>query len=332
MKIYIYKGGFSIVKKSGVGSAVCHQEQMLRMTGAPLTDSWHDADVVHINTVFPDSVLAAYAARRQKKKVVYYGHSTMEDFRNSFTGSNLSAPYFKKWLCFCYGMGDVVLTPPEYSRRILSGYLIQRPLYAITNGVDTDFFRPDPEAGRRFRKKYRIPKEKKVVISAGHLIPRKGIFDFLQIASEMPDTVFIWFGGGNWWAVPQEVKRAVRRKTENVIFAGYVERRDLKDAYCGADAFLFCSQEETEGIVVLEALSCGIPVIVRRIPVYEGWLRENVHVFKAAGVKEFRSRLESICAGRCLDLTAAGRKLAEEHSLFLTGMRLDEIYQLEELS
>ncbi|OUQ23469.1 glycosyl transferase family 1 [Lachnoclostridium sp. An131] len=332
MKIYIYKGGFSIVKRSGVGSAVCHQEQMLRMTGAPLTDSWRNADVVHINTVFPDSALAAYVAGRQKKRVVYYGHSTMEDFRNSFIGSNFAAPYFKKWLCFCYGMGDLVLTPTEYSRRILEGYGIKKPLYAITNGVDTDFFRPDAEAGKRFRRKYGIPEGRKAVISAGHLIRRKGIFDFLQIASEMPDTMFVWFGGGSWWAVPRDVKRAVRRKPENVIFAGYVDRRELKDAYCGADAFLFCSQEETEGIVVLEALSCKVPVIVRRIPVYDGWLRENIHVFKAENAEEFRARLDMVCSGRCRDLTAAGRRLAEEHSLFLTGMRLNEIYQMEELS
>lgn len=52
MKIYIYKGGLSIVKKSGVGSAVQHQEQMLKETGAPIATSWKEADVVHINTVF----------------------------------------------------------------------------------------------------------------------------------------------------------------------------------------------------------------------------------------------------------------------------------------
>lgn len=108
MKIYLNKGGLSVVRKSGVGSAVRHQEQMLSETGAPVTEHWKEATAVHINTVFPDSFLAAYLAKKQGKKVIYYGYSTMEDFRNSFIGSNRMAPLFKKWICRCYEMGDVI--------------------------------------------------------------------------------------------------------------------------------------------------------------------------------------------------------------------------------
>lgn len=96
MKIYIYKGGLSLVAKSGVGSAIRHQEKMLRAAKVTVTDVWKEADIVQINTVLPDSPLVAQRARRQGKKVVYYGHSTMEDFKNSFIGSNLVAPLFKK--------------------------------------------------------------------------------------------------------------------------------------------------------------------------------------------------------------------------------------------
>ena len=71
MKIYIYKGGFSIVRKSGVGSAIQHQEQMLRETGAPLAGTWKEATVIHINTIFPDSAVVAYIARKQGKKGGY---------------------------------------------------------------------------------------------------------------------------------------------------------------------------------------------------------------------------------------------------------------------
>ena len=81
MKIYIYKGGLSLVAKSGVGSAIRHQEKMLRAAKVTVTDVWKEADIVQTNTVLPDSPLVARRARRQGKKVVYYGHSTMEDLR-----------------------------------------------------------------------------------------------------------------------------------------------------------------------------------------------------------------------------------------------------------
>lgn len=87
------------------------------------------------------------------------------------------------------------------------------------------------------------------------------------------------------------MKRLLRSKPDNVIFAGFVKQEELRQAYCGADAFAFFSYEETEGIVVLEALACEIPIVLRDIPVYENWLEDGVQVYKASDVKEFRQKL-----------------------------------------
>ena len=98
------------------------------------------------------------------------------------------------------------------------------------------------------------------------------------------------------------------------------------DAYCGADAFAFFSYEETEGIVVLEALSCEIPVIVRDIPVYEKWLEDGVQVGKQRIRFLMNRPLREILSGeqeeeiRCR--TQAGRVLAEEHSMRATGGKI----------
>lgn len=68
------------------------------------------------------------------------------------------------------------------------------------------------------------------------------------------------------------------------------------------------SHEETEGIVVLEALACGIPTVVRDIPVYNGWLREGQNAYKASGTDEFQQKAEGLLTGTLPDLTAAGRR------------------------
>ena len=331
MKIYIYKGGLSLVAKSGVGSAIRHQEKMLRAVGADVTEDWKEAAIVQINTVLPDAFLAARRARRQGKKVVYYGHSTMEDFKNSFIGSNLAAPLFKKWICHCYRQGDVVITPTEYSRRLLQNYDLQREIYALTNGVDIEFFHKTEQAGGQFRTLFHIPVDKKVVISAGHLIHRKGILDFLETARRMPDVIFLWFGGGNNALIPAEIKKAVAEKPENVIFAGFIPPIILRNAYSGADVFAFFSYEETEGIVVLEALSCEIPVIVRDIPVYEDWLTDGEQVRKATDVNSYEAAIRGILYSEpreeVLRRTRAGRELAEGHSMKATG---EKLYQIEQ--
>ena len=212
MKTYIYEGGLGIVAKSGVGSAIKHQKNMLKQADIEEAKSWKEADIIHMNTVFPDSVLAACLAKMQGKKVVYYGHSTMEDFRNSFIGSNRFASLFKKWICFCYSLGDIVITPTEYSKGLLESYGIQKKIYAVSNGVDTEFFqsRNKEKEKQELHEKYKIPMNRKVVVSAGHLIRRKGILDFLELAKMMPEITFIWFGGGNDSLVTQEVKEAVK--------------------------------------------------------------------------------------------------------------------------
>ena len=77
MRVFIYNGGLRLVGKSGVGQAILHQREMLRRARIDTADHWcQRAGAVHINTVLPDSVLAALAAKLMGRKVIYYGHST----------------------------------------------------------------------------------------------------------------------------------------------------------------------------------------------------------------------------------------------------------------
>lgn len=294
MKVCVYQGSLGLVEKSGVGQAVWHQMRALSLAGATLSDLRDpDTAVVQINTVFPDAVRAAAYARRRGKKVLWYGHSTEEDFRNSFRLSNALAPLFKKWITRCYSMADAILTPTEYSREILLGYGIQNPIFVLSNGVDTDFFKPDPIRRARFRNQYQIGPEQKVVLSVGHYMVRKGILDFLDLAARMPDVRFFWFGHTGRALMTEEVERAIAHASPNVCFPGFAPQEALCDAYCGSDLFCFMSHEETEGIVVLEALASKIPVLVRDIPVYRGWLTDGGNVYKADAQEAFYTLIPS---------------------------------------
>lgn len=328
MKILLYAGSLNTVSRSGVGEAVRHQCEALERLGVDYTmDEEEDYDIVHLNTIFPDSLRMARKAKRKGKKVVYHAHSTMEDFRNSFIGSNLAAPLFKQWIMRCYRSADLLITPTEYAKQLLRGYGLKLPIVSLSNGVDSGFFARNAEAGERFRRKYDLAEDQKVVLSVGHYIERKGVLDFVELARKMPDHEFYWFGYTPLYLIPQKIRQAVETKLPNLHFPGYVNRGELRDAYCGSDLFLFVTHEETEGIVLLEALAAEIPVLVRDLPIYADWLQDSETVYKGRSLDTFERGIRGITQRTLPDLTANGRELALELDLDAVGRRLVELYR-----
>lgn len=328
MKVLLYAKNQQVVSKSGVGKAMSMQKEALLANGVEVTENSEDSyDVVHINTIFPSDYRMAKRAKKEGKKVVYHAHSTKEDFQNSFTGSNLIAPLFKKWIMKCYRLGDIILTPTEYSKTLLKGYGIENPVYAISNGVDTSLFSKNILAREDFRKKYGLRQDDKVIMSVGFYFERKGILDFVELAEQMPEYKFIWFGYTPDIQIPSKVRRAVHKSLTNLIFAGYVPKEELINAYSSCDLFFFPSYEETEGIVVLEALSSEIPVLLRDIPVYENWLENRKDVYKGKTNKEFSSLIKDILEKRLPVLTWNGRKRALERDVNCQARKLNRYYE-----
>ncbi|WP_200868445.1 glycosyltransferase family 4 protein [Gracilibacillus boraciitolerans] len=231
-------------------------------------------------------------------------------------------------MTFCYNHGDIVLTPTDYSKHILDHYRIKRPVYHLSNGIDTEFFKPTGGEGRqRFRKRYHIGEEEKVIISVGHYMERKGILDFIKLAEQMPEYRFYWFGYTNLHIVPAKIKRAIQNKGgANLYFPGYVSRQELRDAYEGSDVFLFLTHEETEGIVLLEALAAKIPIVVRDIPIYKKWLKHNHTVYKGKTIDEFSQLCKGLLEKQLPNLTANGFDLASERDIRVVATKLMKFY------
>jgi 1,2-diacylglycerol-3-alpha-glucose alpha-1,2-glucosyltransferase len=327
MKVLLYSGFLKIVSKSGVGEAMRHQASTLDEQSVFYTTKLRDDyDVVHLNTIFPDSVIVSKWARRRGKKVIFYAHTTMEDFKNSFIGSNFFAPLFKKWITYCYNNSDLIITPTEYSKGLLDQYGLHPQIHVLSNGIDIRFFQKDPVSRQRFRDKYKIADGQQTVISVGHYIERKGIMDFVELARQLPQYEFYWFGYTNLNLVPKKIRLALDITLPNLHFPGYVDRNHLKDAYCGSDLFLFLTHEETEGIVVLEALAARIPILIRDIPIYAGWLEEGETVYKEKSLIAFKHKIIKILNMELPNLTNNGHKLAAERDLKSVGGKLKCIY------
>lgn len=327
MKVYLYSEMQKMIEKSGVGRALYHQQSAAKQNNIGIARGLEDADIVHINTVFPGSLRIAERAKKKGIPVVFHAHSTKEDFRNSYIGANLFAPLFGKWIRYCYNKGTMIITPTEYSKKLLQSYGIDKRIEAVSNGVDLMFFDRNKVRRESFRKRYGYSMDQKIIMSVGLTIERKGVSDFVELAKRMPEYQFIWFGETNLNTIPARTRKAVCTKLPNLRFAGYAKPGELRDAYGSCDLFLFPSKEETEGIVVLEALAMKIPILLRQIPVYEDWLTDNKDVYKAGNPDGFELMTKRIINGELPDLTEAGYRVAEERSIEKVGKKLSRIYR-----
>lgn len=326
MKVLLYSEAFNLVKISGLGRAIMHQQRALQLNGVDFTlDPKDDYDVVHINTLGLRSHHLARKAKKSGKRVVYHAHSTEEDFRNSFIFSNALSGLVKKWLCSCYRSGDVIVTPTEYSKRLISGYGITNPIYPVSNGIDLAKYEPAPGDREAFRSRMGFSDSDKVIIAVGLYFERKGILDFVQMAKDMPDYKFVWFGKTPLYSVPHKIRKAVRTKLPNLTFAGYVQPDELKQAYVGCDAYIFPTHEETEGIVLLEALAAEANVIIRDIPVFD-WLTDRRDCYKAKDLEDFERLIRAVTSGELPSLQENGRAAVAGMDIKKVGEKLLSIY------
>ena len=137
MKILLYTENENMIGKSGLGKAIKHQMRALKENGVEYTTDPNDEyDIIHINFYGPMSYMLAKKAKKTGKKVIYHAHSTEEDFRNSFILSNQIAPAFKNWLIKCYTLGDHILTPTPYSKKLLRSYGIENPITDISSFLE----------------------------------------------------------------------------------------------------------------------------------------------------------------------------------------------------
>ena len=234
-------------------------------------------------------------AKKAKKPVVYHTHTTYEDFRGSVKFSNQLAPIIKFWAKKLYNSADYLISPTEYTKKLIEKKYLKSPkeIRVISNGVSNKKFSEKDQLKDKFLKEYKI--NKPLIITAGLPFERKGIKDFVKIVEKCPDYQFLWFGSSSIKSMlPKKIQKIIDNPPKNLIFPGYVDKDILIGAFGAAKTFLFMTYEENEGIVVLEALSSKLPLVVRDIPVYDNWLSDGKNCFKAKDNEEFYKKMVSI--------------------------------------
>ncbi len=327
LKVLIYFEGENIIKKSGIGRAMRHQMEALTSAEVNFTTNKKDTfNLAHINTYGFNSKRLLRKCKRKNIPVIVHGHSTFEDFRNSYRAWQFLALFYNSWLKYMYSRADLIITPTLYSENLIKSYGYNVPVTNLSNGLNVEEYKPSEDKVKQFKEHFKITDEK-VIIGIGFLFERKGIRDFIEVARAFPDIKFIWFGHLPWILRQSKVNKAIRRKPNNVILPGYIANDIIKGAMQYAEMLFFPSNEETEGIVVLEGLASKIPVLIRDIGVYEDWLKDGKNAYKARNNQEFIEKIKYIIHNDNSQVIKNGYQTAKDRDLTIIGQRLKKIYE-----
>ncbi len=319
--------------RSGMGTAAAQQRAALADTpvetvttpwtgGTPLRagasllrghGAFESFDVAHCNMIGPGSVAVARYARRTGTPLVLHAHVTSEDFRESFRGSTVAAGPLRRYLRWFYSQADLVLCPSEYTKRTLESYPIDAPIRPLTNGVDAASLKSHESFRAEYRDRYGL--EGTVVFAVGNVFERKGLTTFCRLAEET-DHQFAWFGTYETGpSASRTVRRWVGDPPENVTFTGWVD--DKRGAFSAGDVFCFPAKVENQGLVVLEAMTCGKAVVLRDIPVFREFFTDGDDCLLCSTFGEFRDAIDRLVAEpeTRKRLGENARETAAEHSL-----------------
>ena len=267
MRVNIFVEDFLNLKYLGCGTAA--KTLYRQLSSMPdMEVSWNsgsrDFDIVHYHTFGPVSLLS----RRYSQGIkILTAHVTPRLNEGGLAFSK----YISRYYPYSYRKFDHIITLVDGCRNEVSEIAPDVPTTTIPNGVDRNYFKRDESKRDNFRDRYKISDSEKVVLAVGQQTPRKGIYDFLELSKMYPKMRWVWVGGfpaGLFSKDRFKIEKMKKNCANNVIFTGFIP--DIAEAYNGADVFLMPSYSEILVLVILEALSCGLPVVARGIPEFTG--------------------------------------------------------------
>ncbi len=241
-------------------------------------------DIVHAHHPFLVGNTALRIASQCTIPVIFTHHSLYEENTHYVPLNSSLMKRFLIAMATRYANAcDYVFAPSESIAALIKQRGVNRPIEVIPTGIYPDHFKVNNAAA--LRKRLGINPDVFVIGTAGRLAPEKnidflmrGIMRFLQINET---AVFLVVGQGILETAIKEFFQH-HRVSNRLFCAGTLHGQDLIDAYHAMDIFTFASHSETQGLVILESMAAGIPVVAVDAPGVRDIARDKYNGFLIA--------------------------------------------------
>ncbi len=243
-------------------------------------DQWHKVkkyldgfkpDIIHLNNEYTVAWLGLTYARHRGIPSVYTFHTLWEEYFKCYShavpdfalkklGKDIVKFYLKKV--------DEIIVPTYRIGKVVDRYCIEKDYDILPTGIPDDIAKFDKKYVsvffNRMHKLLPYVQKKHILLYTGRIVKEKNL-DFLidmlgEVRKTVNDAVLLFVGGGPY---EEELKKYAKSKpySWNICFAGYRKRDELSYLYNFADVFVFPSLTDTQGLVTVEAMMCGLPVV-----------------------------------------------------------------------
>lgn len=268
-----------------------------------------DLDIIHVQSPFTMGRVGQHYARKHNIPLVFTYHTQYDQYVHYVPlagdlARDITIKYSAKFCNNC----DHIVAPSCEIKDFLISCNVATPITVVPTGVSLNKF--NGSDSRWLYKQYGIAANKKILLFVGRLTKEKNIEFLLQafqtIHKRKPDAVLVLIARG---PLEQDLKNLAHDLGvgEAVIFAGALPFETLVNAYYSSDLFVFSSITETQGLVILEAMACGLPAVAVRASGVQDMVDSEVDgILTSLEVNEFS---DAVC--RVLDDTNVYQSLKD---------------------
>lgn len=291
-------------------------------------------DIIHIQTPFVAHYLGTKLSRLLDIPCVETYHTFFEEYLYHYiplVPKKLMRLIAKRFSRHQGNSLNGMVVPSHPMLHVLKSYGITTHSEVIPTGIEPESFVPGDRVA--FRNKFGIPQDRPVLLFVGRVAHEKNIGFLLKaldsVRKEIPDVLFVIAGEG---PARESLEHETRQLglSENVMFIGYLNRHtELNSCYRSADIFIFSSRTETQGLVLLEAMAQGVPVVSTAELGTRDVLRDGLGVWIAQEqVADFSGKIVKMLGDAEVrkDLGDAGREYAHGWSASKQAERMLGFY------
>ena len=292
-----------------------------------------EPDLIHAHHPYLLGMTALREARSRNLPLVFTHHTRYEYYTHYVVDSPVMKRFVIELATRYANLCDLVFAPSESIAGLLRERGVTTPIEVVPTGIRIERFAQGD--GKSFRRQHGIPERAFVVGHISRLAPEKNL-GFLAEAvagflERHPEAHFLVAGRGPSEA---EIRQILQRHqvADRYHLAGVLVGRQLADAYHAMDVFAFSSKSETQGLVLVEAMAAGTPVVALDAPGAREVVRDekNGRLVMVEDTVRFREALDWIFhlpPEQRQQLKDAARRTAEQFALPLTADKALACYQ-----